>query len=363
MKTRLLLLDFDDIRNPLLAAGQARATVEVGRRLAQKGYDITVLTNRYPGYKDRHEFGMSYKHIGLATKLVRLNNIFYFLSVPFHLRHARADIVVEYFTAPISTLLSPLFTKIPVVAVPTMFSAKDYTEKYHLPFEKIERWGCQFYRYFLPYTKDIDARMRKYNPRITTSIAPNGVANEYFHIRHKKPEYILYLGRFDCAQKGIDLLIHAYSRIFERIKYPLHIAGHGSDEGRLRSLITSLSLEKHVKIVGPLYGKKKQHALSEALFIAFPSRHDDFPIFSLEALASGHPLVTFDISEFKIFGKDISYKAKAFDIDEYARILLSASKDTDLPKKRLLCREFARQYTWDKTARTYDKFFRRILKN
>src|SRR3989344_2643749 len=266
MNCRLLLLDFDDIRNPLLGAGQARATVEVGQRLAKMGYRITILSNRYPGSKDRTEFGMNYTHIGLGSHFIRLNNLFYFLLLPFYLGKARADLVVEYFTAPVSTLFSPLFTKIPVVGVPTMFSAKDYAKKYHLPFEKIERWGCRFYKYFLPYTKDIEERMSRYNPRVISEVTPNGVSDDYFRIKHKKPKYILFLGRFDMAQKGIDLLLYAYARIADKIGYPFHIAGHGPQEGRIRSLIAKLKLENRVRMRGPLYGKKKFESLSEALY-------------------------------------------------------------------------------------------------
>jgi len=360
MNIRLTLLDFDDIRNPLLAAGQARATVEVGRRLAQMGYVITVLSSRYPGFKDRVEFGMNYRHIGLGSPFIRLNNLFYFFAIPFNVWRARADIIVECFTPPISTLLSPIFTRIPVVAIPTMFSAKDYSRKYHFPFHLIERYGCRLYKYFLPYTREIEDRMRRYNPAVISALAPNGVGDEYFRIKRQRSRYILFLGRFDMAQKGIDLLIRAYARVAGSIRYPLRIAGHGPDQERIYELIKKLHMEKYITVVGPLYGRKKLSALSEAVVIAFPSRHDDFPVFSLEALASGNPLVTFDIHEFSIFGKDISYKAHAFDIEEYARMLMHAVYDKHLVHKRLLCRRFAGRYTWDKTAAAYNRFFRRI---
>ena len=159
----------------------------------------------------------------------------------------------------------------------------------------------------------------------------------------------------------LDLLLEAYAHVAGKIGYPLHIAGHGPDEGKIRSLISKLKLENRVHMKGPLYGKKKFESLSEALYIAFPSRHDDFPVFSLEALASGNSLVTFDIEEFKIFPFDVSYKAKAFDTKDYSRILLRASRDKHLIRKRKICRKFARLFTWDKTAARYDKFFRKIM--
>ena len=77
-KTNIAFLDFDDIRNPLLNGGQARATFEVGTRLVKKGHKVTVISSRYPGYKDRKENGIYYKHIGLGTGNIKVNNVFYY---------------------------------------------------------------------------------------------------------------------------------------------------------------------------------------------------------------------------------------------------------------------------------------------
>jgi len=114
----IIFIDFDDIKNPLLGAGQARATLEVGKRLVQMGHTVTVICSRYPGYRDRVENGLHYRHIGIGTKNIRLNNLWYIFTLPFAVRNLQADIIVECFTAPISTLLSPLFVKIPVIGVP-----------------------------------------------------------------------------------------------------------------------------------------------------------------------------------------------------------------------------------------------------
>lgn len=66
-RLQIVYLDFDDIKNPLLNAGQARATAEVGKRLALKGHKVTSVCSRYPGAKDRIENGIKYTHIGLGS--------------------------------------------------------------------------------------------------------------------------------------------------------------------------------------------------------------------------------------------------------------------------------------------------------
>jgi len=136
----ITFLDFDDIKNPLLSAGQAHATFEVGRRLVQKGHKVKVISSKYPGFKDRVEEGIEYRHIGVGTNNIRLNNFLYIFFIPFAVRKLKADIIIECFTAPISTLFSPLFSKIPVIGLPSMFNAKEFTKKYCLPFKPTQSY-------------------------------------------------------------------------------------------------------------------------------------------------------------------------------------------------------------------------------
>ena len=360
-KLNIVFLDFDDIKNPLLGAGQARATLEVGRRLSEKGHKVTVLCSRYPGYTDRTEHGIFYKHIGLGTGNIRLNNLFYILLLPFSVRKIRADIIVECFTAPISTLFSPLFTKITIVALPTSFEAERFSKLYHLPFDKIEKFGLRFYKYFLPYTKYMDGQIKKVNPKIYSKIVPEGVSKEFFKIQQRQSKHILFLGRLDSGQKGIDLLLDAYSRVSTKINYPLVIAGNGPDELKILKKIHSLNLESSVRLFGPAFGEKKSKLLSEALFVAFPSRHEGFSLFSLEALASGLPIIGFDIPGLSFADEKVALKAKPFDTKQYASLLLKATNKKLISYMKKNCREFAKKYTWENVAANFELFFMEIL--
>ena len=358
---KIAILDFDDIKNPLLNAGQARATFEVGRRLVKKGNKVTVITSRYPGSRDRIEKGISYKHIGTGFANIKLNNLAYILSLPFTVRKLEADIIVECFTAPISTLFSPLFTKIPVVGLPTMFAAEQFAKKYHLPFHLIEKIGCRFYKYCLPYSEYDNNKIKNVNQKIVTKIVPQGVGKEYFNIKQDKPKFILFLGRFDIQQKGIDLLLHAYSKIAKKVNWPLVIAGHGPDGRKVKSLIKDLKLDKYVKMVGPAYGNKKMKLLSRALFVAFPSRHDETPLFALEALASGLPLVAFNIDGLAWLNDKVALKVKPLDIAEYAKTLERACNEKVISNLRKNTRQFVKKYTWENVTNQFEQFFQEIL--
>ncbi len=316
-------MDMDNLKNPFWGAGQARVTREVGKRLAKK-HDVIVYSSKYPGYKDYVEDGIVYKHIGIVSKSSKLTNIAYLLSVPLQVRKIKdADIIIEEFNAPISVSFSPLFTKIPIIAIPTIFAAEKFAKKYHLPFDWVEAIGVKLYKYFLPYSATDSGKIKRLHPKAIYKIVPVGVGEEYFAIKHLKPEYILFLSRFDIHQKGLDLLLDAYAKISDKIGYPLVLAGHGSDEQKVRALIKELKLEKKISIVGPAYGKKKFDLISKAIFVAFPSRFDELSLWALEALASGMPLVAFDIPEANWSDKKRRLKSKTI---RYGRIRKTNAK-------------------------------------
>jgi len=358
----LVIIDFDDIRNPLLNAGQARSTYETGKRLASRGHRVEIVSSRYPGYQDRNELGMEYKHIGLGSNCLRLNNIVFFPAVFLAAKKFKADIILECFTAPISALFTPWATDIPVIAKPTSFEAGRFRQIYHLPFDFIERIGCRYYRYFAAGNATDEEKMRGYNPDISIRLVPEGVSEEYFSIQHKKPQHLLYLGRIDIGQKGLDMLVSAYAKIKDRIGLPLVIAGHGPDDAKLASLIKKHGLEQCVAAVGPAYGEKKYRLLSEAAFVVLPSRREGFCLFALEALAAGLPIVSFDIPGLSWITADCSEKANPFDIGEFALKLLAYALDE---KRRFLAGRqasaLARDYSWDKVADKMEDFFYEVL--
>lgn len=360
-KLHIVFLDFDDIKNPLLGAGQARATVEVGKRLAKKGYKITVLCSRFPGSYDRKENGIEYRHIGVGTNNIKLNNAWYIAALPLTVFKIKADIIFECFTAPISTLLTPLWTSVPVIAIPSTFDAKRFSAMYHMPFHYIEKIGSKFYKYFLPYTEELKQKMEKMNPKILSRVVPEGVDKLFFKYKRRKPEYILFLGRFDMYQKGIDLLLYAYAKVENEMKYPLYIVGIGPDEEKINKQIQRLGISNKVKVLGPAYGVEKKRLLEKALFVAFPSRNEGFSLFSLESLAAGLPLVSFDIPALSFTNKDVALKAQQFNIDQYAKLLKKATKSKNIKKMSRHARQLASIYTWDFVVKEYESFVFEVL--
>lgn len=363
-KLHIVILDFDDIKNPLLSGGQARASFEVGKRLVDFGNKVTVVTSRFPNSKDGENNGIMYRHIGVGSANIKLNNIIFFLALPFFVARLKADVIIECFTAPISTCFSPIFTKIPVIGMPTMFEAYEFSKKYHIPFHWIETIGARFYKYFLAYSQLNKSKMEKLNPNIVSKIIPNGVAESMSKIKTKDGNYGIFIGRIDVVQKGLDLLIDACRRFPENLKMKIVIAGNGpkTEEDKLKSLIQKNKVSKIVSYVGRVDGDSKEKLLANSSFGIYTSRFEDFPLVPLEYASFGKPLICFDVPGLSWVPEEVSIKVKPFDTTKLAKSLTDIATDKILrDKKKKYCRPFAKKYGWNAIAKEYENFCHEVI--
>lgn len=361
----ITFLDFDDLKNSLLSGGQARATFEVARRLVKLGHRVTIVCSRFPGSKNQKIEGISYIHIGLGSSNIKLNNVAFFLTLPFAVKRLSSDVIVECFTAPISTCFSPLFTKIPVIGMPTMFEAEEFSRKYHLPFHLVEKLGAGFYKYFLAYSELNKIKMDKLNPKIYTRIIPNGVSEEAFSQKVKVGNYAFFIGRIDIVQKGLDLLTSALQKIHKDLGIKVVIAGNGpkEEEKKLKLLIKNKKLENIVSFVGRVDGPKKTNLIANSMFGIYPSRFEDFPLVPLEFSSHKKPLVCFDIKGLAWVPEDVSIKAIPFDVNSLAKAITLMVTDRKLRSELIKnTRPFAKRYGWNNITKEYEKFFFDVIK-
>jgi glycosyltransferase involved in cell wall biosynthesis len=99
----------------------------------------------------------------------------------------------------------------------------------------------------------------------------------------------LYVGRVD-REKGLDVLIQAIDTL-QRDDIQLAIVGKGSGLNDLRNLTRSLSLEKRVVFLGYVPGHDLPCLLNSADIFAMPSQAELQSIATLEAMASGLPVL------------------------------------------------------------------------
>ncbi len=356
---RILHLDFDDVDSPL-GGGQAKRTFEINRRLSHR-HEITVVTSRYPGSHDEVKEGVRYVRIGYES--FPWNFLAWFASLPWVIRRYNFDLLVEDYTVPISTACTPLFTGKPVVASVQNLYGRPLSHKYKLPFFAFERMGCRLYRRFIVPTRALRDRVLHYNRKATVRIIPYGIERDFFETDSTEEDFILFLGRIDIDQKGLDLLLKAFHRIASQTDARLVIAGDGRDVPRLQAMIHEMHRTQQVQYVGKVTGVKKAQLLSRCKFVCLPSRYEAMPIVSLESFASEKPILAFDIPALQdVAIPRCAIRVPCFSNEAYADAMLGLLRDHD--RRRAMgteARQWARQFDWDVTARQQEAFYDEAL--
>jgi glycosyltransferase involved in cell wall biosynthesis len=104
---------------------------------------------------------------------------------------------------------------------------------------------------------------------------------------------VLYTGRLD-DDKDMNTFIHAIPHVLARAKAIFRIGGEGTDRGRLERLVASLGLSHSVVFSGYVDEEALPHVYSAATIYAISSRVELQSITTLEAMASGLPVVAVD---------------------------------------------------------------------
>jgi len=180
------------------------------------------------------------------------------------------------------------------------------------------------------------------------------------------PKYILYIGRIEVNQKGLDLLLKSWSRIANKTRFKLAIAGTGlkHEVNILKKLIVDLNLEKSVVMLGDIRGEEKSIVFDESLFVVLPSRFETFSVVALEALSRHLPLISFDIDGLDWIPVDFCTKIKKFDTQALSQTMLElTSKSVDKLQLNGSVEKFIKQFTWDNIYKKYEKYLNDLILN
>ena len=350
---RVLHLGFEDPRMPGAGGGSVR-THEINRRLAAKGFNVTVLTTRYPGWQERVEDGVHYVPIGFGTGGNRLTRLVaYVARLPFEVRKRRstAELVVEDFFAPFSTMAAPLWTKRPTIGVVQWLHARDKARQYKLPLHWIEWLGVRKHRRLISVSQGIGDRLKELNPDLHVEVIGNGVDPAVWNSEPRLGKDVLFIGRLEYGHKGLDLLLEAWAHACNRVDGNLLIAGTGPDAERLGTAIRDAGLSERVQMLGWLSGDKKFQALSDARLLVVPSRHETFGLVAIDALAAGTPVIAFDIPCLReIIPPGTGWVVDAFDVQALGDEIVRRYPQDDLEKVGAQGRTFAAGYNWDALA-------------
>jgi phosphatidyl-myo-inositol alpha-mannosyltransferase len=366
MKPSIIISNFDDINNPHYAGGGAYSIHEVAKRLVNK-YSLTVITSNYPLAVNTTIDGVKYIHIGPKNIGPKLGQILFQCILLLYTRKLTYDIWIENLTPPFSASLLPLFTKKPIIGLVHMLSCSDMQRKYLLPFTVIEKFALHLYNNFIVLTEHSASELHRIVPKAHITIIPNGITPLNIHThRSSNPKYLLFLGRIEINQKGLDLLLNAFKQI--SIKHNIHliIAGNGapSEIQKITMLIRSLGLQKSTTLIGRIASTEKTMYISKASAIIVPSRFETFSMTSLEALAYGVPLVTYHIQGLKWIPSNCRIIARKMNSKCLETAIHTLLINTIIRKDvRTNGLKFAKLYAWKSIVDKYDSYIQQILCN
>jgi glycosyltransferase involved in cell wall biosynthesis len=360
---RILHLGYEDPAQPGSGGGSVR-TREVNRRLSSR-HEITVLTAGYPGAESRIEDGVRWVPLWPRTGN-KIDRLAYFAQVGLVLRRFPHDLIVEEFSAPFSTAMTPYFTHKPVIASVQWLFAREMRKKYHLPFDLVERKGLKLYHHFIAVSDWLAAVIKEQQPQAEVTCIANGVDPQAFSITSDKPEHLLFVGRLDIEQKGCDMLVEIAARVQQLLGEkmpPLLIVGDGPDQPEIERRVRQAGMSDVIRFCGRKEGRAKFDLMARSYAVLMPSRFETFGIVAVESQAAGAPLVTFDVGPLKgVTGEEGAFLIPPFDLDAFARTVAGlVTGVNDWSKIGQLGREWARKYNWDDIARAQEEVYNQVL--
>lgn len=207
-------------------------------------------------------------------------------------------------------------------------------------------------------------------PAEKISVIANGVDARKFYPQNKnasraqlnlpQTKIILAVGRLEPV-KGFDLLLKAFHRLCvnKKEKAFLVIVGEGAERDKLETLLATLQLHEHVRLVGARPHAELKHWYSAADCLCLPSEREGWPNVVLEAFACGTPVVAADIGGMReIIPHEGLGVLSMRDESQLARALACALEKSWQSEVLV---QHAKERSWERVAQEVEHTFERVL--
>jgi glycosyltransferase involved in cell wall biosynthesis len=361
---RVLHCIYDDPQNPWVGGGGSMRVLEIYRRLADK-VDATVATGSFPGARDETIAGVRYLRLG-ARAPYAWSRWTYARAATDLLARGGYDAAVYDFSV-YTPLRVPRDRPVGLVVHmlhgptardrfgPVLGRAVEAAERRALG---RSRWVSTTSRWMTDQLRPLlaaDARVE---------LIGSGVPDEFARVERREAGYLLCYGRFDLFQKGLDTLLHAFSRVVrERPEAELVLAGRGKDVERVRALAHELGVGERVRIVPDVGRAEVLELFSGALALLMPSRLEGLPMVPAEAMAAGVPVVAASVGAVPevVDPPRGGILVPPDDPEALAAAALRLLNDAgERARLSASARESARRFSWDAVAERHLEFLRKI---
>lgn len=165
------------------------------------------------------------------------------------------------------------------------------------------------------------------------------------------PRFFLFVSTLE-PRKGIDTLISAYARIAADVADDLVIVGkRGWYVETLFARVRALGLQSRVHFLGYLSDDDLPAVYNLATAFVFPSLYEGFGLSPLEAMASGTPVISSNVSSLPEVIGDAGILLPPADVEGFARAMRHTASD-EAWRAELSARGLARAklFSWERAA-------------
>lgn len=168
---------------------------------------------------------------------------------------------------------------------------------------------------------------------------------------------IVYVGRLEIYQKGLDLLVAVVAEIQDKLREAkVSVELYGPNRDGTVEILSSQIYEKKiddiVSLKSPVFDKEKDKVLDSADVFIMTSRFEGMPMGLIEALGHGLPCIATEGTY--LMDKIVSYNAgwgAGSTMESIKDTLLKMIEDQkNFSEKGKNARELATQYSWDYLA-------------
>lgn len=289
---RVLHLIYDDPRNPWVAGGGAVRAFEIYRELGDR-VDATIVSGSYPGARDGTVGGVRYRRLG-ARGPYAWSRLSYALAASRLLRTAEYDVAAFEFSVYTPILLPrdrPIGLVIHHITGPT--ARERFGGVVGGAVAAVERRMLRRAQHISVSAEWGLEEVRPLAPEASVHLVGAGVGEEFFTVERREEDYLLFFGRLDVFQKGLDTLVEGYAALRARRpgSPPLLIAGRGKDAERVARMAAEHGVAEHVRLLGAVPDGRRLELLAGARLLLMPSRFEGFGLVAAEAMAAGVPVV------------------------------------------------------------------------
>lgn len=286
-------MEYDDLHNPWVGGGGSVRSRRLYREVADRSAgDVTVYAGRYPGARDETVDGVRYRYRG-AREPYWWSRLTFSAWATRRLRRRDYDVAV-YGVSPYTPVLTPRASN--VVYMVHHLTGPSARERWGAAggrvVEGIERLLLRRGRTFVVPSEWTRRKLEEVTGKRRTAVIPNGVEEELFELERREEDFLLFFGRVDVFQKGLDRLLRAVSILRGRgVRAPLKIAGRGGDVAELRRMAEEEGVGDVVEILGEVTDRRRNELFRTAKLLVMPSRFEGFGMVAAEAMAAGLPVV------------------------------------------------------------------------